>query len=207
MRIKRYVDNHIVCEKCGRCEQKFSVYQEYFHIFAIPLFPFKNSKTIASVCTHCGDKFNERKKDYYVSKTKTPWFLYSGWIVLAGFILTIIFAIKLSSQQTAEYVANPHIGDVFVIHTDSDDNAAYSFLKIKNIYADTLEVMPNYFNYNRFTSTMDTADFFISNYTYKISKSGIKKMLEKGIIRSVERNYDSKNQFMIEKECSESELE
>lgn len=199
MKIKRYVDKHIVCEKCGRCEQKFSVYQEYFHLFMVPLFPFKNSKTIASVCTHCNDKFNEQKKDYYLSKTKTPWFMYSGWILLAGFILAIICAVKVSSQRDVEYVANPQMGDVYIMQ-GNNDGISYYFTKIINVETDSIDLLINYFLYNRYTSTMDTADFFINNKTYRLAKSDIQKLLEKGTINSVKRNYDASSQFMVEKE-------
>ncbi|MDR1761746.1 MAG: hypothetical protein LBR55_04790 [Bacteroidales bacterium] len=200
MRIKRYVDHHIACEKCGRCDQKFSVYQEYFHIFLIPLFPFTHSKTIASVCIHCNDKFNEKKKDYYLSKTKTPWYMYSGVILIVGIILTIIMAVSTSLKQEAEYIANPQIGDVYRMRENENNVTIYYFTKITNIETDSIDLLLNSFQYNHFTSIMDTADFFVSDEVYRFANSAIQELYDKGTINAVERDYDTSSQFVIEKE-------
>ena len=200
MRIKKYVDHHIKCEECNSYEQKFSVYQEYFHIFFIPIFPF-GIKTIQSVCLKCNDAFNGEKKSHYLSITRTPVYLYTGIILFVGFILSLVIGNVTTQKQKAEYVANPQINDVYLIReNDENKSKIYYFMKIKNINADTVELLGSHFQYSRFVYKMDDTDYFVSGEIYKVSKTDLKDYLENSIIISVERDYDKSSRFMIEKE-------
>lgn len=108
IRIKKYDDYHVKCENCDSYEQRFSVFQEYFHIFFIPIFPL-GVKTIKSVCLKCNDTFNGEKKKHYLSITRTPLYLYTGVILFIGLIITLVIANITTQKQKAEYVANPKI--------------------------------------------------------------------------------------------------
>ena len=198
-RIKRYDDCHIKCSNCNSFEQRFSVYQEYFHLFFIPIFPF-GFKTIKSVCLKCNDKFNEEKKNHYVSVTRTPIYLYTGIILFVGLITVLVIANVNTQKQKAEYVANPKINDVYLIREKEENQSTiYYFLKIKNIDIDTVELLHSYLQYNSFVSTMSDSDHFVNDEVYHVSKSDLKNFLEKGLINAVERDYDKSSRFMIEK--------
>jgi len=199
MRIKRYDDYHVKCDNCGSEGQRFSVYQDYAHLFFIPLFPL-GKKTIQSVCLKCNDRFNEEKKDHYLSITRTPIYLYTGLILFAVMIISIVIGIKNDQKQKAAYVANPMINDVYLIREKEDKSNTYYFVKIKNIDADTVELFHSYFEYNRFISNMSDSDYFVNDEVYKVTKSDLKDYLEKGIINTVKRDYDQASRFAIEKE-------
>ena len=198
VRIKKYDDYHIKCDNCNSYEQRFSVYQEYFHIFFIPIFPL-GVKTVQSVCLKCNDTFNGEKKNHYLSITKTPIYLYTGIILFVGLITTLVIANINTQKQKAEYVANPKINDVYLIREDVNKSTIYYFLKIKNIDVDTVELLHNYLQYNRFISSMNDSDYFVNNEIYKVSKSDLKNFLENGLINAVKRDYDKSSRFMIEK--------
>lgn len=85
-------------EQCLKCKAESSIYmgifQEYFHIFWIPIFPEK--KTASTRCNKCGnviqlDDFSGNLYEHYKilrSKRKTPIWTYTGvFLVLLYFIL------------------------------------------------------------------------------------------------------------------------
>ena len=198
MRIKKYDDYHIKCDNCNDFGQRFSVYQDYFHLFFIPMFPL-GKKTIQSTCLKCNDGFNEEKKNHYLSVTRTPIYLYTGLILLACLIISLVISIRNDQKQTAEYVANPMINDVYLMREGEGKERTYYFLKIKNIDSDTVELLHSYFEYYSYVSTMSDSDYFVSDEAFRVSKTDLKDYLENGNIHAVERNYDKSSKFMIEK--------
>ena len=199
IRIKKYDDFHIKCDNCNSHEQRFLVYQEYFHLFFIPIFPF-GVKTIKSVCLKCNDTFNGEKKNHYLSITRTPIYLYTGIILLVGLITTLVITNITTQKQKAEYVANPKINDVYLIRDNENKSTTYYFLKIKNIDNDTVELLHSYLQYNHFVSTMNDSDYFVNDeILINVSKSDLNNYLEKGLINSVERGFDESSRFLIEK--------
>ena len=202
MRIKKYDDYHIKCDKCNDFGQRFSVYQDYFHLFFIPLFPL-GKKTIQSVCLKCNDRFNEEKKNYYLSITRTPIYLYTGLILFALMIISIVIGNANTQKQKAAFVANPMINDVYQIREGEGKSRTYYFLKVKNIDSDTLELLHSYFEYYSYISSMSDSDYFVTDEFFRVAKSEIKDYLDKGMLNAVERNYDKSSRFTIEKQTEE----
>jgi len=201
IRIKKYDDYHIKCDNCNNYGQRFSVYQEYFHLFFIPIFP-SSIKTIKSVCLNCNDNdaFDQEKSNHYLSLTRTPIYLFTGIILFVGLIIALVIGNINTQKQKAEYIADPKINDVYLIREDNEDKSrTYYFLKIKNIDVDTVELLHSYFQYNRFVYKMDDSDYFVSDEVYKVLKSDLKDYLESGIINAVERDYKESSRFTIEK--------
>lgn len=198
IRIKKYEDSHIKCDNCNCYGQEFSVYQKYFNLFFVPLFPV-GSKTIKSICPKCNDAFNEEKKNHYLSITRTPIYLYIGVILFVGLIIAIVFGNVNTQKQKAAYVADPKINDVYLIRQDEDKSTIYYYLKIKNIDLDTVELLHSYLQYNRYPSTMNDSDYFVNDEVHKVSKSDLIDYLEIGMINSVERDYNQSSRFFIEK--------
>ncbi|MCU4164089.1 zinc-ribbon domain-containing protein [Carboxylicivirga caseinilyticus] len=198
VRIKKYNNSHIKCEECGSFQQQFSVYQEYFHIFFIPVFP-TSVKTIRTVCLNCKDTFNQEKVNHYLSITKTPIYMYSGLILFALLIITGVYANNESQKKRVEYVSSPKVSDVYLIQQNDDGPTFYYFLKIISIDSDTVELLHSSLQYNQFVTNMTDSDFFVLDDGFKVLKSDLKVFLDDGMIRSVERDYDAASQFMIEK--------
>lgn len=72
------------CSKCGKKEVVISLFQKYFHILWIPIFPIK--KAAATQCTSCrnvelkGD-FTEEVKELELQmkkKYRTPFWTFAG---------------------------------------------------------------------------------------------------------------------------------
>jgi len=198
IRIKRYNDPLVKCEQCGHDEQVFSVYQEYFHLFYIPFFP-SSTKTVRCVCPKCEDRFNEKKKNHYLSITRTPLYLYTGVILIAAFVIFLVINNIRTQKQKAEYVDNPAVGDVYLIRQEEKASRNYYYLKIFDIKEDTIELYHSALQYNRFVIKMDDSDYFVKDDTIRILKTDLKTLLEEGTINSVNRNYDKESQFRIEK--------
>ncbi|MDH6533991.1 zinc-ribbon domain-containing protein [Parabacteroides sp. 52] len=198
VRIKKYDDFHIKCENCNDYGQEISVYQKYFHVFFIPIFPF-GTKTIRSLCLKCNDTFNDKKINHYLSITKTPVYLYTGIILLLTLITTMVVANINAQKQKAEYVANPQTNDVYLIRQDDEKSTIYYFFKVKNVNIDSVVLLHSYLQYDHFVSAMNDSDYFVRDDTFMILKSDLKKYLDSGMINAVERGYDKSNRFAIER--------
>ena len=198
-RIKKYDDYHIKCENCNGFGERFLVYQEYFHIFFIPIRPV-GFKTIKSVCLNCNYAFNEQKLNHYSSITRKPIWLYTGLILLAGLIIVLVGAHIIGQRRVAEFVANPQIGDVYRIRQTNDDGSrTFYFLKIQNIESDTVELLQSYFEYSRFVSRPTESNFFVRDYYFRVLKSDIKDWRESGFIDWVYREFVAPSRFIEEK--------
>lgn len=198
IRIKKY-DNYLTkCEHCNSYEQRYAVYQEYFHIFFIPFFP-SSIKTIKSFCIKCKDTFSHEKRNHYLSITRTPIYFYTGIILFVGLFFTAVLGNITTQKKKAEYVSNPKISDVYLIREDENKEITYYFLKIRNINSDTVELLHSSLQYNRYVSTMIDSDYFVKNDIFRVLKSDLKSYLDSGIINMVERDYDKMSRFMVEK--------
>lgn len=186
IRVRKHDDFHVKCESCNDYGQRFFVYQEYFHLFFIPLFPTGN-KTISSTCLKCNDNLNEEKRNHYLSTTRTPLYLYSGIILFVALILALVTGNILTQKKKAEYIAHPEVNDIYLIRQEENKQINYYFLKIKEIESDTVRLLSGYFQYNRFVSSMDETDYFVEDEIYSIPKEELKKLLDDGMINMVIR--------------------
>lgn len=196
--IKKYKDNSFRCENCDSNEQQFSVYQEYFHLFFIPVFPL-GSKKVESVCPHCNNLNNAKKGDHYLSITRTPFYLFSGLILFAILIITGIFEEKKTSELETMYIANPMVNDVYLFREKEEKSTIYYFMKIKNIDDNTAELIPSFYQYGRSVKKMDDSDYFVVDDVYEIPTEDLESLRKKSVIWSVIRDYDESSGFMIEK--------
>lgn len=198
MRIKKYHDYGIICENCGRNHQIFYVYQQYFHILFIPFFPLF-MRTIRCQCAYCNDTLNLKKKEEYLSKAKKPFYLYSGIIIVVGFIASVIVVNTNIQKQKREFVRNPVVGDVYGIVRREKDTITSYYLKVTGLESDTVNLLHGALQYNGYVSSMMDTDYFVKGDVLKVSKSDLQSYLDSGIINSVDRNYDSYSRFRVEK--------
>jgi hypothetical protein len=198
IRIKKYDDNHIKCEKCGNYGQRFSVYQEYFHIMFIPAFP-SGLKIIKCICLKCKDNFNQEKKNFYLNQTKTPLYLYTLIIIFAGFFVSAVIAGQISRHHTKEYINSPKMGDVYHMRKTENNTPLTYFLKIKNINADTIEMIHSALQYSGSISSMNDSDYFVKEDLLKLLKVDLQSYYDSGIVTIIERNYSESSKFRNEK--------
>lgn len=90
--IKKYKDHNFCCRNCKVFDLDIKVYQRYFHILFIPYFPL-GRKTVTGNCSNCGKSINEIEMlQEFGKKTKTPFYIFSGLILIAGLILFLSFS-------------------------------------------------------------------------------------------------------------------
>lgn len=194
-RIKTYKDHQQACKNCNALNLEVRVYREYFHIFFIPITTI-GANVVEMSCNSCGQPMRlESLRKHYENVTRTPFYLYSGVILLVGLILTITTLNLKSQNEKATFVEKPQVGDVYLIRKEDKNAATYYFLKIANINADTVTVFHNNLEYNSFVSQLNAEDYFVKEDKLLYLKSEIKQMLDKMEINSVSRNYSEDKGF------------
>src|SRR5882757_5515391 len=94
IRIKIWQDHARQCDACKDFNLSVGVYMKYFHVFFIPIAAF-GIKSTKIYCASCGQvvRIDSLSREYE-KRTKTPFYLYCGTI-LVGFL--IVAGIVLSA--------------------------------------------------------------------------------------------------------------
>jgi len=194
-RIKKYADNRHACPNCGAFDLDVRVYKGYFQLFLIPFFP-AGMKTTSIYCNECWQRYPDGPlQEEYERITRVPLFLYSGIILVVALIIFLVFANLNKQKEKARFVDEPRIGDVYKMKKDEGKSKAYYFLRVSKIRGDTVSLYHNHLVYDRYVSKFNSDDFFVSGEQVGIIKDSLKRMLERGEINSVERDYGSKTGF------------
>ena len=194
-KIKTYKDHSHQCADCKDFDLTVKVYKEYFHFFFIPI-AATGYKTIKIRCNKCGEPFrSDAVSKQYDSMTKVPLYLYAGTLFVS-FLIVAGFAINFFIQaEKNRLVSNPKVGDVYSIRSNSPRSTSYYFLKIMKLNGDTVIACHNKIEYNQLVSELNPDDYFVSSEGAAYTKDLLKGMLQKGIINSVERDYNDETGF------------
>ncbi|MBN1951692.1 MAG: hypothetical protein JW801_10845 [Bacteroidales bacterium] len=198
VRIRKINDYSIKCENCGQYHQVFTIDQSCFHVFGIPFIPL-GKKAIRCACAFCNDSFNTKKKEDYLLEARTPLFMFSGLILALGLIFLVIYFNQKNQRQTAEYIQEPMVGDVYLIKDDQTEKQRYYFFKLVKIRTDSLFLLHSYLEYDKRVTEMQENDYFVLEDTLFTIQSDLIKMHAEGEIDAVERYYHEKSRFHIEK--------
>lgn len=111
-RIKTYQHHERQCEDCKDFNLAIGVYQDYFHFYFIP-FVAAGVKSSVIICNSCGSRIrsNALSKEYE-SKTKIPFYLYTGAIIIALFVLFFVAVGVWSQLERPTQNSTPKIGGV-----------------------------------------------------------------------------------------------
>jgi hypothetical protein len=193
-KIKKTTDHIGTCTTCNSIGLEFEIFRDYYHLFWIPLFPVgdKESKVY---CTKCrkSNNFNPRVK-HFESVTRTPIYLYSGVLLFLMLIGTLVIANINTQKEKALFIAEPKVGDVYLIRKDVNDSTYYYFLRVARIQRDTVIVYPNAFQYFSFVYKLNDEDYFVTQEFF-YTKKELKELLEKGEVNGVDRDYDDSYGF------------
>jgi|SRR5450432_122341 len=193
-RIGKYIDREHICYPCKAFDRQVQVYRPYFHFCLIPVFPIGPKEWVMQ-CRHCGDEtVLESVVKEYDSRTKTPAYLYSAFILFAGLAIFWFYWNKNTLKHTTEYVGNPVIGDVYTVR-DGKNKETYSFLRITAVNGDTVLALHNTLDYGDFVSGLTKDDYFVKDDTMVFRRKELKGMLDNGEIYSVERGYGDGSDF------------
>ncbi len=186
-----------IFEECAGCKAQNSVqmyiYQNHAHIFWIPTFPI--GKTGATQCSQCllvfkKKEFSPSLKGHYESlksNQKTPLWTFAGLGIIALLITFGIIASKRNDEKNAKIILSPQKGDVYEIRIGQEQ---YTLYKVDKVNADTVFVLPNYYETNKATGLSELkekGDQHFINEPFPLLKADLKSMLEKGEIMDIDR--------------------
>lgn len=195
LRIKTWRYHDRQCDSCKDFDLTIKVYKDYYHVFFIPLFA-TGIKSSVITCNNCGVLIrSDSLSKEHESKTRVPFYLYSGVILVASVVLAA-FATSLWNQyERSRYVSSPKVGDVYFIKTEASPLDGYNFLRVKRISGDSVITADNSMVYLTSASSFDSVDYFDANREKGYTKTQLKQLLEKGAIENVYRGYDEATGF------------
>lgn len=190
-RIKKYNDLAKYCESCKKIPIEYHVYQKYVHIFWMPVFPL--GKHVKKYCPHCNELLENvvsPVSSSYMSKTKTPIYLYT-LIILFFLLIALLVNENIKTQKLKkEYLQNPEVGDVYIMRDKDENNkTVYYFQRISRIGIKKIYFYLNTLYYYQYTSKFDNKDKFVKDREFGIEKDQLKELLDKGTINSIIRHY------------------
>ena len=185
------------CPSCGQKQSVLAVFAHYFHIFWIPLFPFKKSARI--VCGHCQLSTEEKAMPDEMKATikqlksavSLPKGLFSGLILIFAAVAFFSFRNVQNSQLEQSYLEKPQTGDVYVLK-DQEESSEYNhyLMKINEVEGDSLYVSFTSFSYNGVVTQLDTQDGFY-DLEYVMHKGYLDELEELGQVKKVIRDYSA----------------
>ncbi len=194
-RIKQYKTEEQSCKHCGHFNITVKVYQEYFHLFYLPIAPV-GTKEAVMTCNNCGQPVRlNRLSNKYEEKTRSPFYYYTIPLLIAALIITLITSAYISNSNQTKYINAPQTNDVYVMYQQEDSMDMYYFVRIVKINEDTLFALNNQLFYSRYVYKMDPVDYFTENDTTLLFKHELPQMYEDKTIQRVFRNYDDEDGF------------
>lgn len=188
-------DHSIQCWNCKDFAQNVTIHFQYYHVYLIPLFAF-GPKASTIRCMQCGAETGTTDiKREFEKKAKTPFYLYTGALLISALIGYGIIASMISSSQQQSYIDKPEVGDVYLLtHTDSTKKHYY-FLKTYSINDDSVHLYHNAGTYSQIVTGMDLTDYFDKSEEFICTKKQLQEMHEKDEIVEVFRAYGSGKGF------------
>ncbi len=153
------------CESCNQSQQLVHIFQKYFHIFWIPVFPL--TKQTILECQHCKKTVLEKEMSSQQksisqpkrSAAKTPAYMFAGSVLIACLIGWPIYSSDQEKARTQTYVSAPAAMDIAVIEASKNQFQILKLLSVQN----------------------NMISFQIGNYVYK-SLYSAKKAIRKNMI-------------------------
>ena len=188
-RIKRFTDHQQCCKSCKTFDLDVRVYRDYYHLFFLPVIPI-GDKTAKIRCNACTEPFRfEAVEKQYERLARTPFYLYALEILIVIIVLSFVAGNFITQKNKEKYIADPKVGDVYVVKKYESTLDTYYFLRVNKINGDTIFAYHNHLQYLFFTDEFDKEDYFIKEDELLFRKKGLKEMLDSSEIHSVERDY------------------
>jgi len=182
------------CPNCGAGNSvQLYILQKYAHVFWIPFFP--TGKSIVSQCSNCKQalKLKEMPSSMVLSsenlksQSKTPVWTFAGLALVAVIVTLGIINEKKKDEKNANLVLAPQAGDVFEVKTDQNQ---YTLYKIDDVQGDSVFIRINNYETNKVTGLDDLkrkGENAYSEEVFSITKTDLKRMLDKGEVIDIER--------------------
>jgi len=171
--VKRLDSSNLDTAKCPSCANyslKVAIFQKYFSIFFIPVFPYKKVATVQ--CAQCESTLEEKnfpidiKKGVEIKKqdVKTPIYLFIGLILLFVASSYYYYSTVQEEQKIQSYLKEPRVNDYYIMDIKNAKDPTYKYLifKVNKVESDSIQ-------------------FLIGQYLYN-GKTGAKKAIHQGTV-------------------------
>ena len=191
IRIKMWQDHTRQCDECKEFNLTIGVFMNYFHFYFIPIAAFgpKSTKMYCASCGH-GVRLDSLSREYE-KKTRAPFYLYSGTILIGLLIAAGIVVSMVGAHQRDGYIKNPHVGDVYLVKRDSPPPTAWYFLRIAQMRGDTAVVYHSHLEYSASVYQFNVDDYFVSGEESEYPTADLKGLYQKGTIVTIFRDEDN----------------
>ncbi|MBC6612610.1 hypothetical protein H8B15_16935 [Hymenobacter sp. BT507] len=182
----------VVCASCYTPNTlQISIFGRYAHVYWVPFFPI--GKISVSECEHCrqvleGKQMPEALKAKVAqvkAHAKIPFWHFAGLILIAVAIVVSFVFNYVNHQHTTAYVAQPQVGDVYHVRTDS----AYSLLKVAAVHGNSVELLANDYQTDNLSrlNEIDKPENYAEE-PFDLTPLDLQIMLQKEQIVKVERD-------------------
>jgi len=196
----------VACQSCGQSGVVAHVFQKYFHIFWIPVLPYK--KLVATECARCQQALAgedvppmyQAQLETFRASVKTPWYMYTGLVLILFLVAGGYYVYQKNQELRASYVAHPQVGDLYVIDVQKGlalKDAQYPFrvLKITNVKDKTVTLVSGHYEYSAASGATEAIDagkadelaYFLLGDEFSLSIEQLQTLLGQGHIRYVTR--------------------
>ena len=194
-RIKKFTEVQEHCRNCKSFDLDIKVYRDYHHFMFIPIIPV-GDKVAKIYCNHCGDGLRiETIRKQYEASARTPFYLYSAPILFSLFISLVVIAGIYKEKETARYVADPKVGDIYCLYEFRNTAPTYYYARVMQVNGDSVYAYLGNLAYLGSVDRFDDSDFFRKDEFLSFSKLELRKMLDTAGIHSVERGYGDEKGF------------
>lgn len=148
-----------VCSSCGNAGINMHSAHSYFHVYWIPVFPYKR-ETI-SECQHCKEARvgKEIPPEYHsvagtsAGKPKPPLYMFSGLMIFAIIMGVGYHSNRQETQLTTQFLASPQINDLYIVKAQDvfgqkPEKGVYTVLQVKSINGEAVQFVPSRFLYS-----------------------------------------------------------
>jgi hypothetical protein len=187
----------VITDKCPNCGTQGSVqihvFQQYAHIFWIPVFP--TVKKGVSECSHCKQVLKQKEMPSELqlafknikSTIKAPVWMFSGLVILVALIAFTIVDTKNKKEANTKLIANPLPGDILEVKTNGNN---YTLFKIDEIQGDSVILRANKYEVDKESGIYKLKIKGDSSYAEEqllYNKKELKTMFDKGDILDIDR--------------------
>ncbi|WP_430412699.1 hypothetical protein [Kordia sp.] len=187
--------------KCPNCEASgiyVNAISRYATVFWIPVFPY--TKKYFSVCKNCEQVLQKKEMPQQLKDKlemekhhfKTPFYLFSGLIIIVLFIGYAFYASGKHDEELTKNVNNLQAKDIIVFKVSSKE---YTFAEVDEHSNDTIYMKYSNYSYegrkpseNTFKKERESVDVFFDDSIYFFTQKGIDSLYTKGEIVEIYTN-------------------
>jgi hypothetical protein len=131
----------------------------------------------------------------YLKNKKLLFYCCLAVFVAVLFVAGWAIAGKSREKKKQQYIGNPQTGDVYLVKENKKEETGYYFLKVAELWEDSIIVYHSSFEYNQAVKELDKDDYFVLDEQLIFTKNQLQQMLDNNEISMVERNYGSNESF------------